>query len=118
MAKPVQESVPPKDMANVAPVDMGGVAGQTRIIVDAVKETVSELKADVKEIKNYRHSDFLWHLGLVGSAFFLLSGILATVYFKIEDKMHALSIASTRVETKLEDLLRRIPPMPTPVPKR
>jgi hypothetical protein len=94
------------------------VAGQTRIIVEAVKESVADLKADVKEIKGHRVSDLRWHIGIFGAGFLVLGGMLIAGYFKLEDRLSDLSTASTRVETKLDDLLARIPPVQTPVPAK
>lgn len=37
---------------------------------------------------------------------------------KLSDKVDKLVISITRVETKLEDLLARIPPVPTPAPQK
>jgi len=82
--------------------------------VEAVKETVSELKADVRIIKDHRFTDMLWHLGALVATALVLGGMMVAAYFKIQDKMDELSTSSTKVETKLEDLLQRIPPLPTP----
>jgi len=111
------EPEPPKSMANVAPAEMAGAA-HTRILIDAVKESVADLKSDVKDIKSHRFADLLWHIaGLVGLAI-ILGGMMSAAYFKLEEKISNLSIASTRVETKLDDLIARIPPVPTPPPKK
>lgn len=117
MANAAQESEPPKAMANVTPMD-AGVTPVTRVLIDAVKESVSDLKSDVKEIKAQRFPDLLWHIaGLVGLGV-ILGGMMLTVYFKLEDKISALSTSSAKIETKLEDLIARIPPVQAPVPKR
>jgi hypothetical protein len=99
-------------MANVAPLDVAG-AGQTRLIVEAVKESVADLKADVKEIKSYRFGDLFKYLSALTAAVVLLGSMMIAVYFKIEDKIHDLSTASTRIEQKLDDLIARIPPVQT-----
>jgi hypothetical protein len=104
-------------MANVAPFDMAGAA-QTRLIVEAVKESVADLKSDVKDIKGYRFGDLFKYLSALAAAIVLLGGMMIAVYFKIEDKIHVLSTASTRIETKLDDLIQRIPPIPTPAPRK
>lgn len=104
-------------MANVTPQDMTG-AGQTRIIVDAVKESVAELKSDVKDIKSHRVSDLVLHVSTLAAGFILLAGMMIAAYFKLDDRIHDISTALTRVETKLDDLLQRIPPIPTPVPRK
>ena len=118
MVSPANDTQTPTSMPNiVSPQDIAG-AGQTRLIVDAVKETVAELKADVREIKGHRWSDLLWHIGSFAAGFVLLAGMMLAAYFKLEDRLFTLSTSATRVETKLEDLLQRIPPVQTPAPRR
>ena len=102
-------------MPNVAPTEMAGT-GNTRLMIEAVKETVADLKADVKEIKNHRFTDFLWHIGVFAAGFLLLATMMIAGYFKIEDRMNEVSKTTTRIDTKLEDLLQRIPPTVAPLP--
>jgi hypothetical protein len=111
-----QEAGPPIETANVTPMD-GGTA-QTRQIVEAVKASVSELRQDVKDIKNYRYTDLLLHIGAFAGGIVLVVGMMVAAYFKLEDKISAVSTSNTRMETKLEDLLARIPPVQTPPPRR
>jgi hypothetical protein len=93
-------------MPNVVPVEIAN-AGHTRILIDAVKETVSELKSDVKELRNNRHTDFLWHIGVLCAGFLLLAGLILHLYARIDDKIQNLSTSSTRMETKLEGMIQR-----------
>jgi hypothetical protein len=123
-------SGPPGEVANVAP-DLGN-AGQTRILIDAMKESLSDIKSDVgriedriDEIKDFRYADLLLYGKALAAAAVVLGGIAITAYFKLEAKLEkleeriqAISQSSTRIDTKLEDLLQRIPPTVTPVPKR
>jgi hypothetical protein len=104
-------------MANVPPPE-GPAFAQARIIVDAVKESVAELKSDVKEIKGHRHTDFVWIIGVLAAGFLVLLGAMATAYLRLDDKVSELSKSQTRIETRLEDLIARIPPTQTPVPKK
>jgi hypothetical protein len=117
VANAIQDSEPPRDMANVPPQDMVG-AGQTRLIVEAVKESVADLKSDVKEIKSHRYSDLVWHVSTLAAGFVLLTGMMIAAYFRLDDRVNGISMALTRVETKLDDLLQRIPPVPTPAPRK
>jgi hypothetical protein len=118
VAKPEQPNGEvPRDFANVTP-DISAGAGQLRLIIQ-------ELKNDIKDIKDYRHTDFVAHISLLGGSFLLLAGMIIFGYFKLDerigksdDRIHAITNSTTRIDTKLEDLLQRIPPVPTPAPKR
>ena len=72
-------------------------------------------KADVRNIRDHRFTDMMWHIGALAAGVILLGGMMIAAYFKIEDKIEVMSNASVRVETKLEDLLQRIPPVATPL---
>jgi len=76
------------------------------------------LKYDVKEIKSHRHSDFVFSISIFAGGFVLLATMLIVGYFKLEDRIQTLSNIIIRADTKLEDLLLRIPPIPTPPPRR
>ena len=68
-------------MPNVNPTDVGG-SGQTRLIVEAVKESVAELKADVRTIRDHRFTDMMYHLAVLVGAGILLGGMMIAAYFK------------------------------------
>jgi hypothetical protein len=104
-------------MANIAPPDLAGAA-QTRLIVDAVKASVGILEGDVKAIRDYRYTDLLLHIGAFAGGIIIVVTMMVTAYFRLDDKIAALSTSNTRIETKLDDLLARIPPIPTPPPRR
>ncbi len=116
-ARPSGDPVPPKDMANVVPTDVAN-AGQTRLLVDAIKEAVAELKSDVKDVKDYRHSDFKWYICTFGAGFVALAGLSLYLYSRIEDRLSALSTAVTKVEIRLESLQRSASPEPSAAPKK
>jgi hypothetical protein len=97
---------------------MGG-SGQTRLIIQAIEPTITELRNEMRDVRRSASGDFKWILG----GFVLIGGMMITGYFrlddrisKVEEKFQALSISNTRIETKLEDLLQRIPPIHSPVP--
>lgn len=101
------------------------MARQTRFIVDAVKEAIAEIRDDVREIKGHRVSDIRWHLAGFAAGFVLLSTMLILGYFRLEDKIGGVSntvrdvsTSITRIETKLDDLIERIPPIPSPPPRK
>jgi hypothetical protein len=99
------------------PTDLSPSAAQTRLLVRAVQDSLVDVKTDIREIKSGEHAHFLLLLKIFGAAFVLLSGMLIFGYFRLEDRVSALDSSSIRIDTKLEDLLLRIPPIPTP-PKR
>jgi hypothetical protein len=45
-----QESVAPQSFANVPP-DLSANAGQARLVVKALEDSIGEIKTDIKEIK-------------------------------------------------------------------
>jgi hypothetical protein len=119
-----QESVAPQSFANVPP-DLSANAGQARLVVKALEDSISEIKAEIKEIKSHRHSDFVWLVTVFAAGFLVLAGLFGFGYFRIDDKFERLTdkidkltVSSARSDTKLEDLLQRIPPAVTPPPKR
>jgi hypothetical protein len=72
----------------------------------------------VSEIKDHRQSDFRWQFSVLGGGFLILAGMFITGYLRLEDKIIRLedkignlTSNSIRVDTKLEDLLQRIPPI-------
>jgi hypothetical protein len=119
-----QESVAPQSFANVPP-DLSANAGQARLVVKALEDSIGEIKTDIKEIKSHRHSDFVWLVTVFAAGFLLLAGLFGFGYFRVDDKferltdkLDKLTASSIRADTKLEDLLQRIPPAVTPAPKR
>jgi hypothetical protein len=98
-----------------SPTDLSPGAGQTRLIVRAVQDSLRDVRADVQTIRSGAHSDFRLLLKIFGTAFVILAGMLIFGYFRLEDKITALTASSIRVDTKLEDLLQRNPPIPTPL---
>jgi hypothetical protein len=124
-----QDSVPPAQFPNVPPPDMSGTAAQTRIIakevvqavessLNDVKTNIAEIKSDIKTIKDHRWTDFMWHIAALVACFAVIATAIVTSYFRLEDKIATLSTSNTRLETRLDDLIQRIPPIPTSVPRR
>jgi hypothetical protein len=116
LANPLEEAGPPINTANVTPIDAG--TAQTRQIVDAVRLSVASLHADVKEIRDYRYTDLWRHLAAFATGIVLVVGMMSAVYFKIEDKIQTLSTTTTRIQTKPDDLIARVPPIQAPVPRK
>jgi hypothetical protein len=81
-----------------------------RVPIKALEDSINEIKYDVKDVKAHRLIDFLWHAG----ALIAFGTFVIALYFWLDDKVSAISTTSARLETKLEDLLERLPPVPTP----
>lgn len=110
-----QESVP-QQFANVPP-DLSPTTGHLRLIVSAVEASVKDLKGDLRDVKNNRHSDFVYLISVFAGGFLLLAGMFIFGYLKIADKIDAQTISNAKIETKLDDLVARIPPVQS-APKR
>ena len=112
------EAKPPsaEQIANVIP-DVGGAA-QTRLLINAIDVSTRELKGDVRDIKLHRHSDFVYMISVFAAGFLLLAGMLIAGYLLLDERIEKHTISSVRVETKLEDLLQRVPPILPPPSKQ
>jgi prefoldin subunit 5 len=120
---------PPSDGA--APITSN--AAQARILRDALeqilRETVSELKTEVSTIKTQAHADFKNIIYIFGTGFLLLAGLAIGIYVetdehlssaatRLEDHVNTVEKSLVKVETKLDDLLERVPPVPTAIPRK
>ena len=122
MVNPNQSGEPPKDFPSVPPTEMGGNAAQTRLLINAIESQVADLRSDVKDIKDHRHPDFVWMITVFGGGFLFLLIAFAYGYLNVANKIDT-QIAKTaerdvtlaRIETKLDDLIARVPPIQTPV---
>ena len=54
-------------------------------------------------------------LGVLGAAYFKLDGKLDVLFSRLDDKIADSIKTSTRIETKLDDLIARVPPVQTPL---
>lgn len=119
----------PKQFPSVLPTDFSSEAAQTRILVKILQDSLGDLKSDVKDIKSHRHSDFVFTMSAFAAGFLLLASVFSTMlivgYFRLDErhsksdeKINDLAKAFTRLDTKIEDLLLRIPPVQTPAPRR
>jgi hypothetical protein len=106
----------PRQLANVPP-DISGI-GAPHVVVRAFAD-------DIREIKRDQKADFRIVIGMFGAGFVAVAGMLIYGYFriddritKLEDKVDVLGTTLTRVDTKLGDLLERIPPIQSPAPHR
>jgi hypothetical protein len=60
----------------------------------------------------------LWHIATFAAGFLILAGAKITAYLRLDDKISDMSKSQVRIETKLDDLIARLPPAPTPIPRK
>jgi hypothetical protein len=109
-----QRAEVPSEVATVLPTG----AGHTQAVVKSLEGSITDIKTDIRELKNNRHSDFVYLITVFAGGFIILAGLLGFGYFRLDDRIEKLTATSIRVETKLEDLLLRIPATVAPTPKR
>jgi hypothetical protein len=85
-----QESVVPQSFANVPP-DLSANAGQARLVVKALEDSIVEIKTDIKEIKSHRHSDFVWLVTVFAAGFIALACLFGFGYFRTDDRFERLT---------------------------
>jgi hypothetical protein len=114
-ARPEDIAEVPRQFANVMPDISGGAANVV----------VREFRDDIREIKRDQKADFRIVAGMLVAGVIIVVGMMLYAYFriddritKLEDKVNVMSTTLTRVDTKLEDLLARMPPVQTPPPRR
>ncbi len=84
-----------------------------------MQSSVGELKARVEQLRSNEaehqrdvKSDFKWTwTGLAGATVLLVSALIYG-YFRLEDRQVSMDTTLTRIETRLDDLLQRVPPSP------
>jgi hypothetical protein len=122
---------PPDDSGQPPPISPH--AAQTgalvRAIQDALKDSIAELKREISETRTHSREDFHRLLYIFGAGFVAIAVLFAWGYSrledrfiavstKIDDKVDTLSNTVIKVDTKLGDLLERIPPAQTQVPRK
>ena len=103
MASPL-ENGPPTSVANITPPTG---EGQARTAFETFKDTLSEIKTDVRELRKGLVVGFLILAAALVAGFLILAGMLVDGYLKLEAKIDGLSTPLTRVETKLDDAIQR-----------
>jgi hypothetical protein len=102
---------PPGATANVPVTEMSPHAAQARLIADAMKDRVGD----------NRVADIKLAVAGFGAVLFALAGgylLLDNKISRLAERIDAQSVTITRIETKLDDLIARIPPVATPAPRR
>ena len=102
----------PHQFANVTP-DISGGTAQLRIVINTLESTLKEIKVDVNDIKNHRHSDFVFIISVFAAGFVIISGMLIVGYFRLDDKIDGrikelstkvdqMTVTTTKIDTKLD----------------
>jgi len=127
----------PGQLASTTPaIDLNSNALQSRMVIQGIQDDIKNIRMDIKEIrsdmasvKSNIHENFVRILMLYGAGFVALSVGFIYAYNRLDDKItrdidnirNSISIIdgnfrkneilSTKIDTKLEDLLQRIPPV-------
>ena len=119
--------------AEGGPPPLSPAAAQTGVLVralqDGLRDSVSDLRREISELKAHAHTDYNHLLYIFGAGFIAIAVLFGWGYSrledrffnvstKIDDRLGSLEKAVIKVDTKLGDLLERIPPIPTPAPRR
>jgi hypothetical protein len=117
----------PKTLAEITPPSYPHAVEMGYIIESLmqVQKSLGELKAHVEQTNSRiniqeqnSRADFRWTWSGLATATVLLIGALIFGYFKLDDKVAAMSTGLITVETKVDSLLERTPPPPTILPRR
>jgi len=121
-----------------APFEMSPTSGETRIIAAGLRsvedrlntafskiERIPEMGSDIRHLlndvnalKSDAKSDLRWLITIFGTGFLVLAGLLIYGYLRLDDRLSKTESLETKIDTKLEDLLQRIPPVVVPPPKK
>jgi hypothetical protein len=86
-----------------------------------IRSTIAHLKSGLERQDTDLKGDFRWTWGGLALAAVIFMGALVTGYFRLEDRQASLENRLTKIETKLDDMLSRMPPallVPAPPPRR
>jgi hypothetical protein len=100
-----------------------------RALQEALKESNANLRQDMSEIKTHTRADYHRTIYMFGAGFVLICCLFGWGYTRVDDHLSAaasrlddkiatLSTTATRIDTKMEDLLARMPPVQTPIPHK
>ena len=143
MAEPEsRESAVPIEFPGVPP-DRPVTEGHVRNLLSSVDGSLKSLDASLKSVRDdlraaegyirsegsEHKSDFRWIIGTFAAGFIILAGMFITGYLlvtakidqvssSLASKIDPLTTSQVRTETKLDDLIQRIPPVQQAPAKR
>lgn len=116
------------------PLALAGQA-QARLAAELLAPTLDELRKDIREVRSHHRTEFIIVISALATGFLVLAGMSIGAYrwahddaagestrlsTRVDTMEHSQMVTQetlVRVDTKLEDLLARIPPLATP-PRR
>ncbi|SRR5579883_2097478 len=115
------------DSAGSGARDLSAHTAQTghlvRALHEGLRDAVSDFREDIAGIRDHHRADYWRLLYVFGAGFVALVAVFGWGYSRLDDRFtraderrESMEKTLTRIETKLEDLLQRIPPVQTPVP--
>ena len=135
----------PDEFAQGTPADINLASGQTRIVVAEVRllearigdikeahtkladkmdcvpglaTAVATIKDRIGTVETNARSDHRFVLIIFGAGFLALGGMIISSYLMLSSQVRSIAISGQRIETRLDDLLARIPPAQTPIPTK
>jgi hypothetical protein len=115
------------------PINLTRESGQTRQLVQALetalRDSMAELHKEVAEIKTRSHTDYHRLLYIFGAGVAALIAVFGWGFARLDDRLIAIgdrlsdrvaevATSQARTDQKLDDLIARIPPVPSPPPHR
>ncbi|TXN81959.1 hypothetical protein [Methylobacterium sp. WL8] len=105
-----QSSGSPENSRSANPSDISDRSSQARLVLEPITKDIGAIRDDIKEINNNRHDDVVKILIMFGGGFLILAAMVLTIYSKLDDKIATINDRTIKVDTKLEELIKRIPP--------
>jgi hypothetical protein len=90
-------------------VQIGPEAGQSKIILEAIQPTISEIRDEIRIVGNKADRHLLYLLGVFAAGFLLLAGALVTGYFRLSDGEDAnYKLLTNQIQTSETNLTAQI----------
>lgn len=117
------------------PSEIGQDTPQTRALIRALENSLHDFRGDLTEIKTRAHTDFFRMVWVFGAGFVLLGGMIIQAYRwghddliaavtrlegridKADDRGVTAGNTLSKVDQKLDDLIARVPPAQTSIPR-
>lgn len=88
-----------------------------RLVVIEIAKAEERLNILIENNKDTKF-DFRWTWTGLVAGFLILAGLFIYGYDRLDDRIADIIKTTTKIDTKLDDLLLRIPPVPSLAPRR